>query len=176
MVIFSFPFPEKSRYSDYGIYYSFILLCSIIIGKEIALKLKYILPVLFFIIPVSMSFGETRILDCNILVKQMKKMGEDIPVESYDSNGDGKIDFMEKVDKDGNKIMEMIDFNHDGYMDDFYYYTKGIITLREIDSNYDKNIDILVYIKDGRYITKYERDLDFNGTIDQIKNFGEKNK
>ncbi len=140
------------------------------------MKIKYILPVLFFIIPVSMSFGETRILDCNKLVKQMEKMGKDIPVESYDSNGDGKIDFMEKVDKDGNKIMEMIDFNHDGYMDDFYFYTRGIITLREIDSNYDKKIDILVYIKDGRYITKYERDLDFNGTIDQIKTFGEKNK
>ena len=61
----------------------------------------------------------------------------------------------------------------DGKMDDLYFYTDGIIVRREVDSNFDLNIDIWVYIKDGNLIEKYEQDLDFNGDIDKVKIFGE---
>jgi hypothetical protein len=57
-------------------------------------------------------------------------------------------------------------------MDDLYFYSKGIIVRREIDSNFDMKIDIWVYIKDGSLIEKYEQDLDFDGTIDKVKIFG----
>ena len=137
---------------------------------------RYLLFAVYFLFTLSGVFSEDRVLDCNAITRQMKEMKDGKPVESYDSNGDGKVDFMEKQDKEGKKIMEIFDYNHDGTMDDFYFYTDGIITLQEIDSNFDKNVDIWIYIKDGCYITKYERDLDFNGTIDQVKIFGEKKK
>lgn len=134
---------------------------------------RYILVILIVIISVAVSAGEERELDTKKLVDRMHAIKEGMPVETYDSNGDGKIDFLEKMDEDGNKIVEILDFNHDGSMDDFYYYTDGIISLREVDSNFDNKIDVWVYIKEGHYITKYERDLDFNGTVDQVKIFGD---
>ncbi len=137
---------------------------------------RYLLFTVFFLFTLSVGFCENRVLDCNAITRQMEKIEGGKPVDSYDSNGDGKVDFMEKQNKEGEKIMEIFDFNHDGTMDDFYFYSDGIISLREIDSNFDKKVDIWVYIKDGSYITKYERDLDFNGTIDQVKVFGEKKK
>lgn len=130
----------------------------------------------FILIAVVESSGEERELDCRTIVDKVQNMEGGLPVDNYDSNGDGKIDYLEKLDEDGNKIMEIMDFNHDGMMDDFYFYTDGIITLREIDSNFDRRIDVWVYIKDGNYIEKYERDLDYNGSIDQVKNLEMKNK
>ncbi len=138
------------------------------------MRKRYTFLVFFFFSFLSLGFSETRVLDCDKIVKQMESMKEGLPVDTFDSNGDGKVDFMEKKDKDGKKIMEIFDFNHDGFMDDFYFYTNGIITLREVDSNFDRKVDIWVYIKDGHYITKYERDLDYDGTIDQVKTFGDK--
>ncbi len=127
----------------------------------------------FILIAVVESSGEERELDCRTIVDKVQNMEGGLPVDNYDSNGDGKIDYLEKLDEDGNKIMEIMDFNHDGMMDDFYFYTDGIITLRKIDSNFDRRIDVWVYIKDGNYIEKYERDLDYNGSIDQVKKFGD---
>ena len=129
--------------------------------------------VLFSLLAAVEGAAEERELDAQKLVDKFHSIEEGIFVESYDSNGDGKIDFLEKSDEDGNKIMEIIDFNHDGTMDDFYYFSDGIITLRKIDSNFDKKIDVWVYIKEGKYIEKYERDLDYNGSIDQVKIFGD---
>ena len=137
------------------------------------MKKKYVIGAVYFLVVLSVVFCEERVFDCNKLVVQMKALEEGPPVDTYDSNGDGKVDFMEKLDKDGNKIMEIFDFNHDGAMDDFYFFTDGVISKREIDSNFDKKVDIWVYIKDGHYITKYERDLDYNGTVDQVKTFGD---
>ncbi len=117
--------------------------------------------------------ADERELDVKKLVDSFNAIEEGLPNEPYDSNGDGKVDLLEKQDEDGKKIMEMIDFNHDGLMDDFYYFTDGIITLRKIDSNFDKKIDVWVYIKEGKYIEKYERDLDYDGNVDQVKVFGE---
>lgn len=116
--------------------------------------------------------ADERELDVKKLVDSFNAIEEGLPKEPYDSNGDGKVDFLEKQNEDGKKIMEMIDFNHDGIMDDFYYFTDGIITLRKIDSNFDQKIDVWVYIKEGKYIEKYERDLDYDGNVDQVKVFG----
>ena len=117
--------------------------------------------------------ADGREVDVKKLVDSFNAIEEGTPSEPYDSNGDGKADLREKQDEDGNKIMEMIDFNHDGVMDDFYYFTDGIITLRKIDSNFDQKIDVWVYIKEGKYIEKYERDMDYDGNVDQVKVFGE---
>ena len=93
-------------------------------------------------------------------------------VEEFDSNTDGDIDHLVRINIDGVKVMESIDFNLDGEMDDLYFYSNGIIVRREIDSNFDMKIDVWVYIKDGSLIERYEQDLDFDGTIDKVKMFG----
>ncbi len=133
----------------------------------------FLLVAVFLSVFTAAVSGADRVLDTRVLVDRMNAMEDGPPVDSYDSNGDGKVDYLEKLDEDGRKVVEVLDFNHDGFMDDFYYFTDGIITLREIDSNFDNKIDIWVYIKEGKYIEKYERDLDFNGSIDQVKKFGD---
>jgi hypothetical protein len=89
-----------------------------------------------------------------------------------DRDNDGQTDYLMEIDEMGKKVYEEIDFNHDGEMDDFYYYDKGVLQKREIDSNFDNEIDIWVFIHAGVYIERYERDLDFDGVIDQVKTFG----
>jgi len=34
-------------------------------------------------------------------------------------------------------------------------------------------VDLWVYLEEGIYITRYERDTDFDGTVDITKTFGE---
>ena len=115
--------------------------------------------------------------------------------QEYDENQDGKIDkwirtdstggriieidrdyngiadYAVVYDRDANLIEERLDFNNDGEMDDFYYYSNSVLQRREIDSNYDGKIDIWVYLEEGIYIQKFERDLDFDGTIDLVKDY-----
>ena len=86
-----------------------------------------------------------------------------------DSNYDGYIDYLLRTDTDNKRIYEEIDFNHDGQMDDFYFYTDGVLARRELDSNYDGAVDIWVYLTEGVYIEKYARDKDYDGVIDVEK-------
>ncbi|MDA3939120.1 MAG: hypothetical protein PF693_07410 [Spirochaetia bacterium] len=136
--------------------------------------MKYIKIYLLLLIMFFLSVNLFSV-DQNIKVTEML-LGfnnmEDTFIEEYDSNKDGIIDYRIRTNLDGYKLVEMMDFNHDGEMDDFYFYSEGIIVRREIDSNYDLNIDIWVYIKDGTLIEKYEQDIDFNGDIDKLKIFG----
>ncbi len=134
---------------------------------------RIIFAVLLICLGAMIPAAEERELDTRKIVEDFNAIKDSLPSEPYDSNGDGKADLMTKTDEDGNKIMEMLDFNHDGDMDDFYYFTDGVITLRKIDSNFDHKIDVWVYILEGKYIEKYERDTDFDGSIDQVKVFGE---
>jgi hypothetical protein len=89
---------------------------------------------------------------------------------SMDRNFDTVVDYHVEYDLQRQKIYEEMDFNHDGQMDDFYYYDEGKLIRQEIDSNFDGDIDIWVYM-DGMYILKYEMDSDFDGTIDLIKDY-----
>ena len=122
---------------------------------------------LFFLIPV-LIFG-TNETDTGDEEEQLPLNA--VILES-DSNDDGLIDYILIVDGQNLKFAEKLDFDYDGIMDDFYYYKKGIMIRREIDSNYDGEIDIWVYIKEGVYIEMYKRDLDFDGKIDLVKEFG----
>lgn len=88
-----------------------------------------------------------------------------------DNNYDGTVDYLIEIDKKGNKIYEEFDFNFDGEMDDFYFYTKGVLQRQEIDSNFDGNIDVWTYLDKGVYILKIERDTDYDGKIDFTKEY-----
>jgi hypothetical protein len=109
-----------------------------------------------------------------------KKNGLTFPVEEYgqswmksDRDEDGNTDYAVQLDRKGNLKKEVMDFNYDGYMDDFYFFEEGKLVREEIDSNFDNKIDIWVYVTDNVYIERYERDTDFDGEIDEVTDFTE---
>lgn len=91
---------------------------------------------------------------------------------SMDRDFDAFVDYIVEYDLQHRKIYEELDFNHDGEMDDFYFFEDGKLIRQEIDSNFDGMIDVWVYL-DGLYIHKYEMDSDFDGMIDVIKDYGQ---
>lgn len=107
-------------------------------------------------------------------VERWETTGERNSTISYvDRTGDGRVDYVQEYDEQGFKIYEAMDFNEDGEIDDHYYYTKDVLRRREIDSNFDGEIDIWVYLKEGVYVESYKRDTDFDGIVDFEKVFGE---
>lgn len=96
--------------------------------------------------------------------------GGQIEKVSMDRNFDTVIDYNVEYNLRHQKLYEEMDFNHDGQMDDFYYYEEGKLIRQEIDSNFDGAVDVWVYL-DGMYILKYEMDSDFDGNIDLVKDY-----
>jgi hypothetical protein len=89
-----------------------------------------------------------------------------------DSNNDGKIDHNMLLARNGDKIYEEIDINHDGLMDDLGYYSRGVLIREETDTNYDGKIDLWVFIREGVYVERYARDTNYDGIIDITKDYG----
>jgi len=90
-----------------------------------------------------------------------------------DRNGDGKIDYALKQDKNGTKICEAFDCNYDGRMDNFYFYETGVLARQEIDTKFVGKIDLWVYLYQGVYISAYER-ANSDGVLSLVKVFGSK--
>jgi hypothetical protein len=91
---------------------------------------------------------------------------------TLDRNEDGTTDYAVRVNDRGYKLTEAVDFNYDGAMDDFYFYSNDVLQRQEIDSNYDGEIDIWIYLRRGVYIRMWERDNDFDGIIDERQEYG----
>ena len=89
-------------------------------------------------------------------------------------SGDGLIDYRVYYDRRGALSREELDFNRDGKMDTFYYYTGGVLQRVEIDSRFNGKIDIWIYLLEGKYIQRYERDTTGSGKPDVVKDFGGK--
>lgn len=89
-------------------------------------------------------------------------------------SGDGLIDYRVYYDRRGSLSREELDFNHDGKADTFYYYTGGVLQRVEIDSKFNGKIDFWIYLLEGKYIQRYERDTTGSGKPDVIKDFGGK--
>ena len=92
-------------------------------------------------------------------------------VVEIDRDGDGKIDYRVVYDQRGTVSREEMDFNYDGIMDTFYYYNAGVLQRVEIDSKNAHTIDIWVYLLDGTWIQRYERDTNGDGKPDVIRVF-----
>lgn len=89
-----------------------------------------------------------------------------------DRNEDGTPDYAVRTNDSGQKVYEAMDFNYDGRMDDFYFYENDVLQRQELDSNFDEQIDIWIYLRRGVYITMWERDRDFDGIIDDRERYG----
>jgi hypothetical protein len=89
-----------------------------------------------------------------------------------DRNGDGKTDYRVVYDSAGRVSEERLDSRGIGIMDTFYYYTAGVLQRVEIDSKDSGRVDIWVYLLDGTYVQRYERDTDGDGRPDVVRNFG----
>lgn len=88
-----------------------------------------------------------------------------------DTNGDGRIDYALKLNDVFRKEMEAVDTNHDGRMDNFYFYRNEVLVREEIDSNHDGRIDLWVFLTGGIYIERYERDTNHDGVIDLVRRY-----
>jgi hypothetical protein len=100
--------------------------------------------------------------------------GQSILEYTADRNFDGIVDHRVVFDEDGLPAYEELDFNLDGAMDDFYFYSGGALSRREIDSNYDDRCDIWVYLVEGVYVQRIERDADYDGEIDRVTEYGKR--
>lgn len=89
-----------------------------------------------------------------------------------DTNNDGRNDYALKLDDRGEKRFEAVDYNFDGLMDDFYQYRNGVLHREELDTNFDGVVDLWIFMHDGVRVGGYERDSDYDGTIDVVKEFG----
>lgn len=105
----------------------------------------------------------------DIWVEELTKEGY---IVSSDTNYDGSIDSKLALDQMHLTVLEETDYNLDGVMDNFYYYESGFVVRQEVDSNYDQMIDVWVYISnEGKSISRYEKDLNFDGVVDKVKEF-----
>ena len=95
------------------------------------------------------------------------------PWMTGDTNNDGRIDYGLELDEYNEKKREVVDFNHDGMMDDFYFYVNGVLEREELDTNFDGRIDLWIFMHDGVRVAGYERDTDYDGSVDLVKEFGD---
>ena len=119
---------------------------------------------------------ESRILDIELLVEEFYSEQDDGETIEMDSNDDGTVDYLMRTSSKGEKSAEVLDYDHNGEMDDFYCYEKGVLISRAIDSNADGRIDIWVYLDEGVYVKRYERDVDYDGEIETVKDYEEEAK
>jgi hypothetical protein len=94
-----------------------------------------------------------------------------VPRVEMDLNEDGTVDFARVYNARGLLEHDEFDYNYDGEMDDFLYYENGLPVREEIDSDYDGKVDIWVYLLEGKYIRRWERDLDGDGKYDTARDF-----
>ncbi|MFO7731086.1 MAG: hypothetical protein R6V86_10000 [Spirochaetia bacterium] len=138
---------------------------------------NFVMPagILFLLLMLAVSLAaeeeEPRDLSIEILLEEFDELEDAEPAIELDSNQNGRVDYLVKTDVDGKKMMEVLDYDHDGAMDDFYMYDHGVLIQRAIDSNADGKIDIWVYLEEGVYIARYEEDTNFDGTMDKVKNY-----
>jgi hypothetical protein len=103
---------------------------------------------------------------------QANPRGAPNSIVETDSMGSGVIDYRVYYDQRGKVAQEEMDYNHRGRMDTFYFYEDGVLQRVEIDSKGTGKIDIWVYLADGTYVQRYERDTTGSGKPDLVRTFG----
>jgi hypothetical protein len=89
-----------------------------------------------------------------------------------DRNGKGFIDYRVIYGRTGKVAEEDLDYNDDGKMDTFYFYTNGVLQRVEIDSKFSGKVDIWITVLNGTYIQKWEQDTNGDGKPDIVHDYG----
>ncbi len=136
--------------------------------------MKYMAPILSLFLVLSPLSASSPAADVELVRSEARKLGNGRPTSliELDRNKDGVIDQAMLLDDKGAKIFEELDFNYDGKMDDFCFYSGGVLVREEIDTNYDGSVDMWVYLRKGIYVERYERDTNFDGVVDKVKKYG----
>jgi hypothetical protein len=90
-----------------------------------------------------------------------------------DMNNDGVVDYAVLLDEDLMKQREVMDFNKDGLIDDFYFYENEVLVREELDTNYDGAVDLWIYMHEGVYVKMWKRDTNYDGEPDTTKDYAE---
>ena len=141
------------------------------------MKLERIARIALFLILVSMIAGAQNV---EVAPEQDEEFVPVFSVDDYgpdwitgDTDDDGTVDYALKLNDQGEKRFEAMDFNYDGMMDDFYVYRGGVLTTEQLDTNFDGRIDLWIHMHDGVRVRGYQRDVDYDGRVDLVKEFGE---
>ena len=138
-------------------------------------RLLTIALIFVFLIPAAMFSTTIREIDENsdgVTDQWIEVVDSTTTKMSKDRDFDGRPDYILVYDERARKISETLDFNFDGRMDDFYYYKGGVLERREIDTDFNDSIDLWVYLFEGVYLSRVERDLDGDGEVDFVKEYG----
>ncbi len=138
------------------------------------LSVSILLVLLFVSVQALYAADETEFPDRRPLASWQSFDPDDYGDEwlTLDRNADGSIDYAVTVDDRGYKLREAMDFDHDGFMDNFYFYSNNVLQRQEIDTNADQQIDVWIYLRRGVYITMWERDRTHDGVIDERVVYG----
>jgi len=142
-----------------------------VLNRKLAILASILILLIILGAPLGAEEDKTRDLSVDARMEEFYDLEDTEPAIELDSNQNGRIDYLIKTGEDGKKVMEVLDYDHNGTMDDFYIYDHGVLIQRAIDSNADGNIDIWVYLEEGVYIARYEEDTNFDGTMDRVKNY-----
>ena len=131
---------------------------------------------LYLLLVIPLALGAQNAEDDDPTLDPVKRF---LP-ESYDTgwltsdrDEDGRIDYAIKIDDRGYRVREAMDFNFDGHMDDFYFYANDVLQRQELDSNFDRRVDIWIYMWRGVWVRKWERDTDYDGVVDLTRDYDE---
>lgn len=90
-----------------------------------------------------------------------------------DTDNDGTEDYAFRMTESGEVWYEVMDFNGDGTLDNFYYRDSGVLIQQELDTNYDGVVDLWILMEDGVHVRGYLRDTNFDGSVDVEKDYGD---
>jgi len=108
-------------------------------------------------------------------VGSLNQNSDQTSILTVDHNEDGKID-TKSLQIDGITVYVSFDYDNDGYFEvvEWLYKHNDIYYAKTIDTNNDKNMDIIIVRTDEgakkfHYIQKIFRDTDFDGSYDSVK-------
>ena len=134
-------------------------------------KLVYLIMLLFF----PLICGAVNSYDTNddgIADKWIEDFSDGHKRIEVDSDYNGVVDRIIRLDSEGRTDYEEYDFDLDGLIDTYYFYGEEGLERQELDTNGDGEIDIWVHLDKGMYMKSYERDIDYDGEIDIVKDYG----
>jgi hypothetical protein len=111
--------------------------------------------------------GKPNLWRYSVLVAEGK---ERVIRKEWDLNGDGRVDWWQAFDAEGNLVKEAFDLDFDGKPDLAITYEKGQLVKKEFAPGFDGMVRTIEYYEDGKLVRK-ERDTKGDGKVDTWEYF-----